>query len=115
MFATAAVSAGISAIGSVLDRRKTYRLLHLSGTPQRVLDAARRQETVLPLALIGGSSVLAGMLITSPLIGAMGLDVSGVLILAVTLAVGAAAVIGAGAASRPLLRSVMADVSPRPD
>ncbi|HLU29086.1 MAG TPA: FtsX-like permease family protein [Glycomyces sp.] len=115
VFATAAVSAGISAIGSVLDRRKTYRLLHLSGTPQRVLDQARRQETILPLAFLGGASVLCGMGLTSPLIGVMGLDVSGVVILVVTLTVGTAAVIGAGAASRPLLRSVMNDVSPRPD
>ncbi|HEU5128123.1 MAG TPA: FtsX-like permease family protein [Glycomyces sp.] len=115
VFATAAVAAGISAIGSVLDRRKTYRLLHLSGTPQQVLDKARRQETILPLAILGGSSVLCGMALTSPLIGVMGLDVSGVVILAVTLTVGTAAVIGAGAVSRPLLRSIMNDVSPRPD
>lgn len=115
VFATAALSAGISAVGSVLDRRKTYRLLHLSGTPQRVLDGARRQETLLPLGIIGGAAVLCGMVLTAPLIGAMGLDVSGVVILAATLAVGTAAVVGAGAVSRPLLRSVMADVSPRPD
>ncbi len=37
------------------------------------------------------------------------------MILAVTLTVGTAAVIGAGAVSRPLLRSIMNDVSPRPD
>ncbi|GAB3657002.1 ABC transporter permease family protein [Glycomyces tarimensis] len=115
VFATAAVSAGINAIGSVLDRRKTYRLLHLSGTPQEVLDRARRQETVLPLAALGFTSVACGMGMTLPLIGMMGLDVSGLIILAATLAIGTAAVIGAGAASRPLLRSVMSDVSPRPD
>ncbi len=115
VFATAAVSAGISAIGSVLDRRKTYRLLHLSGTPQRVLDKARRQETILPLVILGGASVLCGMALTSPLIGVVGLDVSGVVILGVTLTVGTAAVIGAGALSRPLLRATMNDVSPRPD
>ncbi|WP_026925336.1 ABC transporter permease [Glycomyces arizonensis] len=116
VFATAALSAGISSIGSVLDRRKTYRLLHLSGTPQRVLDAARRQETLLPLAVIGGASVLAGMALNAPLIGSQGLqDASGALILGVTLAIGTAAVIGAGALSRPLLRATMNDVSPRPD
>ncbi|GAA1676677.1 hypothetical protein GCM10009830_24220 [Glycomyces endophyticus] len=115
VFATAAVSAAISAIGSVLDRRQTYRLLHLAGTPQRVLDQARRQETVLPLAFLGGASVLTGMLLTAPVIGAMGFDVSGALILGATLAIGTASVIAAGALSRPLLRSVMEDVSPRPD
>ncbi|RRR96399.1 FtsX-like permease family protein [Glycomyces terrestris] len=115
VFLTAAVSAAISAIGSVLDRRQTYRLLHLAGTPQEVLDRARRQETLLPLAILGGASVLTGMLLTSPVMGGMGFDVSGALILGATLAVGTASVIGAGALSRPLLRSVMQDVSPRPD
>ncbi|WP_030160974.1 FtsX-like permease family protein [Glycomyces sp. NRRL B-16210] len=115
VFATAAVSAAISAIGSVLDRRRTYRLLHLAGTPQQVLDRARRQESLLPLALIGGGSILTGMLLTLPVIGAMGFDVSGVLILTATVAAGTAAVIAAGSASKPLLRSAMRDVSPRPD
>ncbi|MEU6858115.1 FtsX-like permease family protein [Glycomyces sp. NPDC046736] len=115
VFATAAVSAAISAIGSVLDRRRAYRLLHLAGTPQQVLDRARRQETVLPLAFIGGASVLTGIVLTLPVIGAMGFDVSGVLILAATLTLGVAAVIAAGGLSRPLLRQAMRDVSPRPD
>lgn len=115
VFLTAAVSAAISAIGSVLDRRQTYRLLHLAGTEQRVLDQARRQETVLPLAIIGGASILTGMVLTSPVIGGLGFDASGALILGATVAVGFTAVIAAGALSRPLLRSVMRDVSPRPD
>ncbi|THV27975.1 FtsX-like permease family protein [Glycomyces paridis] len=115
VFATAAVSAAISAIGSVLDRRQTYRLLHLAGTPQQVLDRARRQETVLPLAFIGGASILTGMILTFPVIGAMGFDASGLLILTATVALGVTAVIAAGSLSRPLLRSAMLDVSPRPD
>lgn len=115
VFITAAMSAAVNGLGSVLDRRKTYRLLHLSGTPRAVLDRARRQETILPLAILGGGSVLTGMLLTAPLIGAMGLDTTGVAILAATLALGTAAVIGAGALSRPLLRAAMEDVSPRPD
>ncbi|WP_335992181.1 FtsX-like permease family protein [Glycomyces sp. MUSA5-2] len=115
VFLTAAVSTAINAIGSVLDRRRTYRLLHLAGTPQQVLDQARRQETLLPLAFLGGASVLTGMLLTAPVIGAMGFDASGALILGGTLAAGTASVIAAGALARPLLRSVMRDVSPRPD
>ncbi|MFB9659112.1 FtsX-like permease family protein [Glycomyces mayteni] len=115
VFITAAVSTAISAIGSVLDRRRTYRLLHLAGTPQQVLDQARRQETLLPLAFLGGASVLTGMLLTAPVIGVMGFDISGALILGATLAAGTASVIAAGALARPLLRSVMQDVSPRPD
>ncbi|SDD93229.1 FtsX-like permease family protein [Glycomyces harbinensis] len=115
VFATAAVSAAISAIGSVLDRRQAYRLLHLAGTPQQVLDRARRQEALLPLGLLGGASILTGMLLTAPVIGAMGFDASGALILGATVALGFGAVVAAGAVSRPLLRSVMQDVSPRPD
>jgi hypothetical protein len=115
VFATAAVSAAISAIGSVLDRRRTYRLLYLAGTEQRVLDQARRQETLLPLGFIGGASIVTGMLLTAPLIGGMGFDASGALILGATVAAGVVAVIAASAVSRPLLRSVMHDVSPRPD
>ncbi|MFC3494588.1 FtsX-like permease family protein [Glycomyces rhizosphaerae] len=115
VFLTAAVSAAISAIGSVLDRRRTYRLLHLAGTEQKVLDDARRQETLLPLGIIGGASILTGMVLTSPVIGGMGFDASGALILGATVAAGVVAVIAAGALSRPLLRSVMHDVSPRPD
>lgn len=115
VFLTAAVSAATAAIGSVLDRRQTYRLLHLAGTEQRVLDRARRQETLLPLGIIGGASILTGMVLTMPVIGTMGFDASGALILGATVAAGVAAVIAAGALSRPLLRSVMQDVSPRPD
>lgn len=115
VFLTAAVSAATAAIGSVLDRRQTYRLLHLAGTEQRVLDRARRQETLLPLGIIGGASILTGMVLTMPVIGTMGFDASGALILGATVAAGVTAVIAAGALSRPLLRSVMQDVSPRPD
>ncbi|MEV3937376.1 ABC transporter permease [Glycomyces sp. NPDC049804] len=115
VFATAAVSAAISAIGSVLDRRQAYRLLHLAGTEQEVLDKARRQEALLPLTVIGGASILTGMVLTMPVIGAMGFDASGALILGATVAAGVVAVVAAGALSRPLLRSVMRDVSPRPD
>ncbi|THV40101.1 FtsX-like permease family protein [Glycomyces buryatensis] len=115
VFATAAVSAAISAIGSVLDRRQAYRLLHLAGTPQRVLDQARRQETLLPLAVLGGTATLTGLVMTAPIIGGMGFDASGVLILGATVAIGTAAVVAAGSLSRPLLASVMRDVSPQPD
>nr|BFF23243.1 hypothetical protein GCM10025732_12080 [Glycomyces mayteni] len=55
------------------------------------------------------------MLLTAPVIGVMGFDISGALILGATLAAGTASVIAAGALARPLLRSVMQDVSPRPD
>ncbi|MGW5364293.1 FtsX-like permease family protein [Actinopolymorpha pittospori] len=41
-FLIGTVSAGISGVSSVLDRRQTFALLRLAGTPLRVLDAARR-------------------------------------------------------------------------
>ncbi|GAB3996966.1 hypothetical protein GCM10029992_18540 [Glycomyces albus] len=46
VFMTAAMSAAVNGLGSVLDRRKTYRLLHLSGTPRRCSTAlaARRRS-----------------------------------------------------------------------
>ncbi|HEY6737449.1 MAG TPA: FtsX-like permease family protein, partial [Actinopolymorphaceae bacterium] len=50
-FLVGMVSAGITAASSVLDRRQTYALLGLSGTPVDVLDAVRRRETLIPLAV----------------------------------------------------------------
>jgi hypothetical protein len=44
-----------------------------------------------------------------------GVSVAGVVTLTVCVVLGFAGVIGAGALSRPLLRSVTADPAPRPD
>jgi cell division protein FtsX len=115
VFATAAISAAVNGIGSVLDRRRTYRLLHLSGTPMEVLDRARTFETLLPLLILGGASILFGMLLAAPVVGFLGLDISGLIILTVTLVIGTAAVLAAGAVAKPLLRSAMADASPQAD
>ncbi|SEU45884.1 FtsX-like permease family protein [Nonomuraea wenchangensis] len=113
-FLVAIASAGITAASSVLDRRQTYGLLRLAGTPLEVLDRARRAETLIPLGVMGGGAILVGAFCATPfMIG--GVSVAGVVTLVVCVVLGFAGVIGAGALSRPLLRSVTADPAPRPD
>ncbi|MEV5560955.1 ABC transporter permease [Nonomuraea wenchangensis] len=113
-FLVAIASAGITAASSVLDRRQTYGLLRLAGTPLEVLDRARRAETLIPLGVMGGGAILVGAFCAMPfMIG--GVSVAGVVTLVVCVVLGFAGVIGAGALSRPLLRSVTADPAPRPD
>jgi len=113
-FLVAIVSAGITASSSVLDRRQTYALLRLAGTPLEVLDRARRIETLVPLAVMGGGSLLAGMFCALPFVFAT-LSAGGAAILLVTIAVGFGGVIAADALSRPLLRAVTRNPAPRPD
>ncbi|WP_214415197.1 FtsX-like permease family protein [Sphaerisporangium fuscum] len=113
-FLVAIVSAGITAASSVLDRRQNYALLRLAGTPLEVLDKARRLETLIPLTVMGGGSIATGVLCGTPFI-AFGVNTTGVLILASCVVAGFAGVVGAGAMSKPLLRSVTADPAPRPD
>ncbi|NRQ35038.1 ABC transporter permease [Nonomuraea sp. NN258] len=55
-FLVAIASSGITAASSVLDRRQTYGLLRLAGTPLEVLDRARRAETLIPLTVMGGGA-----------------------------------------------------------
>ncbi|MEQ4720477.1 ABC transporter permease [Nonomuraea sp. B19D2] len=113
-FLVAIASSGITAASSVLDRRQTYGLLRLAGTPLEVLDRARRAETLIPLTVMGGGAILVGVFCAVPfMIG--GINAVGVLTLVGCVVVGFAGVIAAGALSRPLLRSVTADPAPRPD
>ncbi|GAA3227440.1 ABC transporter permease [Nonomuraea helvata] len=113
-FLVAIASSGITAASSVLDRRQTYGLLRLAGTPLEVLDRARRAETLIPLTVMGGGAILVGVFCAVPfMIG--GMSMVGVLTLVGCVVVGFAGVIAAGALSRPLLRSVTADPAPRPD
>ncbi|MEV0146415.1 MULTISPECIES: FtsX-like permease family protein [unclassified Nonomuraea] len=113
-FLVAIASAGITATSSVLDRRQAYALLRLAGTPLEVLDRARRAETLIPLAVMGGGAILAGALCGVPFM-ITGVNLTGVVTLLVCVVAGSAGVVGAGALSRPLLRSVTADPAPRPD
>ncbi|MFI6815847.1 FtsX-like permease family protein [Nonomuraea sp. NPDC050328] len=113
-FLVAIASAGITAASSVLDRRQTYALLRLAGTPLEVLDRARRSETLIPLAVMGGGSIATGVLCALPFMYAA-MNVRGVLTLVTCVVLGFGGVLAAGALSRPLLRSVTADPAPRPD
>ncbi|MGW5685948.1 FtsX-like permease family protein [Nonomuraea sp. NPDC003754] len=113
-FLVAIASAGITAASSVLDRRQTYALLRLAGTPLEVLDRARRSETLVPLVVMGGGSILVGAFCASPFM-LVSPNISGAVTLAVCVGAGFAGVVGAGALSRPLLRSVTEDPAPRPD
>ncbi|MEV5408166.1 ABC transporter permease [Thermopolyspora sp. NPDC052614] len=113
-FLVAIASAGITAASSVIDRRQTYALLRLAGTPLEVLDRARRTETLIPLAVMGGGSILVGVFCALPFVHAL-IDVSGIVILLTTIVVGVAGILGASALSRPLLRSVTLNPAPRPD
>ncbi|MFC5183141.1 FtsX-like permease family protein [Actinomadura harenae] len=112
-FLIAITSAGITGASAVLDRRQTYAMLRLAGTPLEVLDRARRQETLIPLAVMGGGSLLTGLFFGMPF--AVDFGYSGALTLAGFLVVGFGGIIGAGALSRPLLRAVTTDPTPRPD
>jgi hypothetical protein len=106
-FLIAATATGTAAAARVLDHRRTLRLLRLAGTPLRVLDAARRAETLRPLLVVSGISLALGLLCASPFAAATdALRPIGLLVLAATVVAGVAMVAGASAASHPLLRSV---------
>lgn len=113
-FLVAMASAAITGVSSVLDRRQTYALLRLAGTPLRVLHQARRMETTIPLVVMGGGAILAG-LFPGLLFGLNGLDVSDLGLLLICVAAGFGGVLAAGALSRPVLRAVTTEPVPRPD
>lgn len=113
-FLVAMASAAITGVSSVLDRRQTYALLRLAGTPPRVLHQARRMETTIPLVVMGGGAILAG-LFPGLLFGLSGLDVSDLGMLLICVAAGFGGVLVAGALSRPVLRAVSTEPVPRPD
>ncbi|KUO03335.1 FtsX-like permease family protein [Streptomyces caeruleatus] len=109
-FLVAAASGGLTAAANVLDRRRVYGLLRLSGTPLEVLDRARIRETVIPLAVLAGGTTAMGVFGAVQLNKAAGtyVNTSGALQLVLCVAVGALAVFAAIAGSRPLLRKVTA-------
>lgn len=112
-FLIAITSAGITGASAVLDRRQAYAMLRLAGTPLRVLDRARRQETLIPLVVMGGGSLATGLFFASPF--AIGFGASGAVTLAAFVALGFGGIASASALSRPLLRSVTTDPAPAPD
>ncbi|SDS47363.1 FtsX-like permease family protein [Actinopolymorpha singaporensis] len=114
-FLLGTVSAGITGVSSILDRRQTFALLRLAGTPLRVLDAARRRETLIPLVVMGGGALVTGLVMAAPFALANPVRPEGLVTLALTVLGGLAAVVGASELSRPFLRAVTADPAPRPD
>ncbi|NEA98914.1 FtsX-like permease family protein [Streptomyces sp. SID13726] len=107
-FLVAAASAGLTAAANVLDRRRVYGLLRLSGTPLKVLDRARIRETVIPLAVLAGGTTAMGVFGAVQLNKEAGttINTSGAVQLVLCLVVGAMAMLAAIAGSKPLLRRV---------
>jgi hypothetical protein len=114
-FLLGTVSAGITGVSSILDRRQTFALLRLAGTPLRVLDAARRRETLIPLVVMGGGALVTGLVMATPFALANPVRPEGLVTLGLTVLGGLAAVLGASELSRPFLRAVTTDPAPRPD
>ncbi|MFD5482891.1 hypothetical protein [Streptomyces hawaiiensis] len=110
-FFVAAASAGLTAAASVLDRRRVYGLLRVAGRLLKVLDRARVRETAIPLVVLAGGTLAAGVYGAyqlNKLVGAS-FNTSGAIELAVCTAVGALAMFTAIGGSRPLLRRVTVD------
>ncbi|WP_329048511.1 hypothetical protein OG873_04015 [Streptomyces violaceus] len=114
-FTVGITSAGITA-ASVLDRRRTYGLLHLAGTPLRVRDAARNRETLIPVTVLGGGAVAAGLLCGGSAMLAGGdssFDARGLIVLAACCAAGFVGILASGGLSRPLLQTATRQVGAR--
>ncbi|GIG68630.1 FtsX-like permease family protein [Phytomonospora endophytica] len=114
-FMVAIASAGIASASSILDRRRTYGLLRLAGTPLKVLNHARSIETRIPLLVMGGGAIAAGILCGLPFAAAGVFSPTGLITLTVCVVLGFAGVLAASALSRPLLNSVTGTLTPSPD
>jgi hypothetical protein len=110
-FVVAAASAGLTAAANVLDRRRIYRLMRLSGSPLKVLDRARVLETVLPLVVLAGGTTATGTWAGYQVdkMAEASISTAGAVRLAICVVLGALAMFAAIGASRPLLRRVTAD------
>ncbi|RSM62260.1 ABC transporter permease [Actinoplanes sp. ATCC 53533] len=109
-FLTAATSAGLTAAATVLDRRRTYRLLRLAGTPLALLNRARTWETAVPLVVLAGGTTAIGVFAATRLNSSIGgAQSTNAGLLAGCVLIGALAMVAAIGASRPLLRAVTAD------
>lgn len=109
--AVASASATIAGVTGVLDRRRTYGLLRLAGTPLSVLDGARLRETLAPLLLLGGGALAAGVFCALPLAASAGVapDARSLGSLAALVALAALGVVFAELASGLTLRSTTRD------
>ncbi|MER5217093.1 hypothetical protein ABT063_42830 [Streptomyces sp. NPDC002838] len=109
-FLVAAASAGLTAAANVPDRRRVYGLLRLVGTPLKVLDRARTRETALPLLVLAGGTIAAGVYGAYQLnqLADVSFNTSGAIQLAACVTGGALAMFAAIGGSRPPLRKVTA-------
>ncbi|MBO0826970.1 MAG: ABC transporter permease [Streptosporangiales bacterium] len=114
-FLVAMVSAGITSVSSVLDRRRAYALLRLAGTPLSVVHRARLRETLVPLAVMGGGSLAAGLVCGLPLALASPVSPYGLTLFGSFVVLGTLGVVAATLVSRPLLHAVTESPSPQPD
>jgi hypothetical protein len=115
-FLIASASAGLTAAANVLDRRRIYARLRLTGTPLSVLNKARVRETVIPLVVLAGSVTACGVYLAMKLNQAVGaVNSAGILQLAVCTLIGAATVFAAIGVSRPLLAAVTENPVQQPD
>lgn len=107
-FAIAAASAAIINAANVLDQQRTIKLLYLAGTPLRTLRRAQSAQIMVPLAITGGGALLVGLACAAPytLLAGASMNPSGLAILAACVLAGTAAMLGAIAASRPLMSAM---------
>jgi len=100
----AAVSTGVTQAARVLDQAPQYRALHRGGVDVAVLHAARSRETWLPLAVTVGGAGVSALVLISPFLTVLRADaVRGVGVFVVTAVGGAALVLVASRAGRPLV------------
>lgn len=109
--AMAMSAAAIGGASSILDQRLTLARLRLVGTPLRVLQRARRWQTLVPLVLASSGAMASGAVAGVVLLGAFGVpgerviapDVASMALLGAAAVVAGLAVV---AATRPLLEAV---------
>lgn len=103
----AAVSTGVTQAARVLDQAPQYRALHLGGVDLTVLHAARARETWIPLLVTMGGAAVTSLVLILPFMALLAAAaVRGVGVFLLSAAGGAALVLLASRASRPLVATV---------
>jgi len=114
-FVTAAASCALNQIAAVLDRRDVLVQLDHAGTPQQIINAARRREVLIPtLCASLGSAGLSAMFFTS--LGAafaVAGNPTGTIALTLILACGIGLVLAAAETCRPVVRGILAGAGAR--
>ncbi|HLT83185.1 MAG TPA: FtsX-like permease family protein [Phototrophicaceae bacterium] len=109
-FLMVAASAGVTQAAEVLDRAELYRSLDRLGMPEETMVAAQRRTIMVPLLVVTvGAVALSGALVL-PLAGlAVAMAPVSVLVIVGCLVLGVLLVRTGVAASRPVLRGVLAE------